>query len=245
MANMNQTLPRTQFRHMRVCVCVCVCVCDADMCMLVCTRVFFPVWKAMLLIRPQRVAWSSVEIQLELDSEALTVHRTTPETVVLSLALLTKFHRGKLAKFLWMTWDKFALWSAIFCCLQLHSFMTVQTVCKCVCKTPCFYQIFAKIMPLLHESSPSVPRSPHLLFIHISFTIILLFLLLLSTCLPLSTYHHLSGCCLHFPLSSPAVDRIGVRALWPVEQVTALTGPWFHSCAFCHLPVCPRLILIM
>ena len=26
MANMNQTLPRTQFRHMRVCVCVCMCV---------------------------------------------------------------------------------------------------------------------------------------------------------------------------------------------------------------------------
>lgn len=45
-------------------------------------------------------------------------------------------------------------------------------------------------------------------------------------------------CCLHFPLSSPAVDRIGVRAFWPVEQVTALTGPRFRSCAFCHFAVC-------
>lgn len=63
--------------------------------------------------------------------------------------------------------------------------------------------------------------------------------LFLFVCLPVSTYHHLSpSCCLHFPLSSPAVDRIGVRALWPVEQVTALTWPWFHCCAFCHLPVC-------
>lgn len=59
-------------------------------------------------------------------------------------------------------------------------------------------------------------------------------------CSPFSSYHHLPpSCCLHFPLSSPAVDRIGVRALWPVEQVTALTWPWFHSCAFCHLPACP------
>lgn len=49
----------------------------------------------------------------------------------------------------------------------------------------------------------------------------------------------LSLCCLHFPFSSPAVDRIKVRPLWLVEQVTALTEPWFHSCAFCHLPVCP------
>ena len=59
-------------------------------------------------------------------------------------------------------------------------------------------------------------------------------------CPHLSTPHHLSPfCCLHFSLSSPAVDRVGVRPLWPVEQVTALTWPWFHSCAFCHLPVSP------
>ena len=67
---------------------------------------------------------------------------------------------------------------------------------------------------------------------HTSFTTILSAPLYLTPSLFLS-------CWLHFPLSSPAVDRIEVRALWPVEQVTALTGPWFHSWAFCHLHVGP------
>lgn len=183
------------------------------MCMLVCTRVFFPVWKAMLLIRPQRVAWSTVEVQLELDSKALTVHRTTPETVVLTVALLTKFHLGKLAKFLWMTWDKFALWSTIFCCLWLHSFITVQTVCKCVCKTPCFYHIFAKIMLLLHESSPSVPD-------------------LLTYCL--YTYLSLSSSCFFFfyPSVSPFLPitiylaAVSISPSPPLQWIGLGSGPF-------------------
>lgn len=45
--------------------------------------------------------------------------------------------------------------------------------------------------------------------------------------------------CIHFHLSSPATDRIEVRALWPVEQVTALTGCLISLLCLLSPPVCP------
>lgn len=61
-----------------------------------------------------------------------------------------------------------------------------------------------------------------------------LFLFHLSSFFYLSpTLSHLN--CLH---SFSAVGSIGLRAFWPVEQVTALTGPPISLCASSHLSAC-------